>query len=122
MSAPQHHGSQTVPTLSVLEAVQYLRWSNHARNRVEARPGLTYSYVDDVILQPYGRIYWEQNKGCFVLFDPDENTPVEKPRTVVTAVEGRTATVITAYNVDDPQMYEAEARFILRGIRIDRDR
>lgn len=59
VSAVAQQRTTSVPQLSQLENVRYIDWQNgHVRDRIRDRPGIEFSYVEDVILEPYGRIYW----------------------------------------------------------------
>ncbi|QLG62006.1 hypothetical protein [Halorarum salinum] len=109
-SVPDH-----VPSVRVLEEVLFLQFSHHADERVRQRAGFSFPVVEDMVLQPYGRIFYDTYGEVFVVFAPEPAAETDKPRAVVVAVEGMTATVITAHSVDDPQQYDVRERYVFLG-------
>lgn len=98
-----------------LEALQQIdddniEWSLHATAQVLQRRGLHHDYVEDVVARPYGEVYRQRASDRLILYDPDTETAIGKPRAVMVAVDRRTAHLITAYNVDEGrrQQFESE--------------
>lgn len=104
-----------VPSPCVLEQVTFLHFTQHADERVRGRAGFSFPLVDDMVLRPYGRIFYDTYRGAFVIFDPEPAEETDQPRAVVVSVEGLTATVITAYSVEDPGMYDTGEQYVSLG-------
>lgn len=96
-----------------LEALRQLNeddieWSPHAIDRVMERSGLHLSYVEDMVVRPYGEIYRQPASNRLVLYDPDTDTPTGQPRAVVVARDHGSAVIVTAYNVDEQRRRKFE--------------
>jgi hypothetical protein len=113
MAATAEVTSGSDPSITPLKSVQYLQFKHHARQRIRERAGLDFDLIEDMVLQPHGLVYFDIHRESYVVYDPAAVAvgDKEKTRAVIVAVEGQTATIITAYIVDDPLLYERNDQY-----------
>lgn len=100
-----HTAERGAELLSRLKQVRYLNFQKHADERILEREGITEAVVADMVLRPYGKIYYHRFEETYAIHAPEIVPITGKSRAVIIAIYNETAFVITAYNVDEPQKY-----------------
>ncbi|QIB75352.1 DUF4258 domain-containing protein [Halogeometricum borinquense] len=93
------------PGIHQLLGIQYIRPSDHGNARAQER-GIPDDYIADVVFNPCHEdieIYYVKALDRYILHNPHI---AEHGRTVIVAVHGATVDIITAYDDDEPELYD----------------